>query len=208
MSLRSLWFVPVFAAACMAALPCRADQAEDIEKLYHDGKAEEALAKADAAVAAEPRAAPLRFLKGVMLIELKRDDEALQVFTALTQDYPELADPYNNLAVIYASRGQLHNALAALQSALRNDPQHRAARENLGDVYLALAQQAWVSAQAESKGDDAELERKLRLVREILPWSPPAPVLKPQTKPPPPAMTSPFRRSQGLDSPAGRRSGP
>ncbi len=207
MPLRSFWSILVFVAACMAALPARADEAADIERLYSSGKIDDALAKADAVVAAEPRAATVRFLKGVMLIELKRDDEAIQVFTALTQDYPELADPYNNLAVLYASRGQLQDALAALQNALRNDPSHRAARENLGDLYLVLAQQAWVDAKSGSKGDEAELERKLRLAHEILPVATPTPILRPKAPLPPPSVGSPLRRSQGLDSPAGRRGG-
>ena len=207
MSLRSLWLALVFVAACAAALPCRADEVDDVDKLYRSGKAEEALAKADAAIAAEPRAAQMRFLKGVMLTELKREDEALQVFVALTQDYPELADPYNNLAVIYASKGQLSNALAALQSALRNDPKHRAARENLGDVYLVLAQQAWGEARAESKGDDAELVRKLRLAQDILPGAAAPPPRRPEAARPLPPTVSPLRRSQGLDSPAASRGG-
>lgn len=207
MSLRSLWSLLVFVAACMAALSCRAGDVEDVDKLYRSGKVEEALAKADAAIAAEPRAAQMRFLKGVMLTESKREDEALQVFVALTQDYPELADPYNNLAVIYASKGQLQNALAALHGALRNDPKHRAARENLGDLYLVLAQQAWVEARAESKGDDAELARKLRLAQDILPGAAPPAPRKPETAKPLPPTVSPLRRSQGLDSAAGRRGG-
>ena len=102
---------------------------------------------------------------GVVLTDMKRTAEAMQVFVALTRDYPELADPYNNLAVLYAADGQLQSALTALQTALRNDPAHRAARENLGDVYLALALQAWSAASAVAKGDDAELGRKLRLAR-------------------------------------------
>jgi tetratricopeptide (TPR) repeat protein len=103
----------------------------------------------------------------VMLSDLKRNAEAIEIFTALTQDFPELPDPYNNLAVLYAAEGQLPNALAALQTALRNDPKHRAARENLGDVHLALAVQAWTAALVGSKGDDAALQRKLKLAREI-----------------------------------------
>lgn len=203
MSPRFPWTLLVLLAACLAAPPLRADELADIEKLYHDGKVSEALALADATLAEQPRAAQVRFLKGVMLIEQKRDDEALKVFTALTQDYPELADPYNNLAVLYASKGQLQNALVALQSALRNEPEHRLAQENLGDLYLVLAQRAWAAAQARSKGDDAELVRKLRLAKEILPAGSPTPVLKPRSKPATP-VGSPFRRSQGLDSGATR----
>ena len=161
------WTALVLAAACLGAGPLRADEAQDIEKLYRAGQIEQALQRADAAIAAQPRAAQMRFLKGVMLTELKREAEAKQIFIALTEDFPELPDPYNNLAVLDAAGGQLQSALNALQTALRNDPTHRAARENLGDVYLALAAQAWTAAQATSKGDDAELRRKLRLAREI-----------------------------------------
>jgi len=90
---------------------------------------------------------------------------------SLTQDFPELADPYNNLAVLYAASGRLDAALLALQQALRNDPGHRQARENLGDVYLALAVQAWQAAEVQSKGDDAKLLRKLQQAESIVPKS-------------------------------------
>jgi Flp pilus assembly protein TadD len=167
MSTRTPWTALVLAAACLAAPVLRADEVKDIEKLYRTGDVQQALRKADEAIALQPRAAQIRFLKGVMLSDLKRNAQAIEIFTALTQDFPELPDPYNNLAVLYAAEGQLQNALVALQAALRNDPAHRAARENLGDVHLALAVQAWTAAQAGAKGDDAGLQRKLQLAREI-----------------------------------------
>lgn len=167
MSIRFPWTALLVATALLAAMPLRADDLQDIEKLYRAGDVQQAMRKADEAIAAQPRAAQVRFLKGVMLSDLKRNAEAIEVFTALTQDFPELPDPYNNLAVLYAAEGQLPNALTALQAALRNDPRHRAARENLGDVHLALAVQAWTAALAGSKGDDAALQRKLKLAREI-----------------------------------------
>ncbi|MBS1176917.1 MAG: Tetratricopeptide repeat family protein [Proteobacteria bacterium] len=163
----------MLAAACLSAAPLRADEVQDIEKLYRTGDVQQALHKADEAIAAQPRAAQVRFLKGVMLTDLKRNAQAIEVFTALTQDFPELPDPYNNLAVLYAAEGQLQSALVALQTALRNDPAHRAARENLGDVHLALAVHAWTAAQAGAKGDDAGLRRKLQLAREIQALPPP-----------------------------------
>ena len=172
MPTRFPWTALLFMAACLAAPALRADDLQDIEKLRRAGDVQQALGKADEIIAAQPRAAQIRFLKGVMLTDLKRNAEAIAVFTALTEDYPELPDPYNNLAVLYAAEGQLDNALLALQAALRNDPKHRAARENLGDVYVALAVQAWTAAQAQSKGDDARLRRKLKLAHEI--QAPPA----------------------------------
>ncbi len=147
----------------------KADATQDIERSLQSGQAEQALTQADAVIAANPRAAPARFLKGVILTDLGRTDQAIEVFVALTRDFPELPDPYNNLAVLYAAQGRLEPALAALQQALRNDPQHLAARENLGDVYLALAVQAWDMADTQARlADGAELKRKLRLARQII----------------------------------------
>lgn len=163
-------------ALWLFALAARADDAQDIERLYRAGDVEQALKQADASIAAQPRAAPVRFLKGVMLSDLNRHPQAIEVFLSLSQDFPELPDPYNNLAVLYAADGQLEPALAALRQALRNDPLHLAARENLGDVHLALALQAWAAAEeagsaagkAAGKADNVALKRKLRLAREIV----------------------------------------
>ncbi|MEO7851593.1 MAG: tetratricopeptide repeat protein [Rubrivivax sp.] len=170
-------------ALCLAlGLLCPAawaDEVQDIERLLRSGQAEQALTQVDAAIAQQPRAAALRFLKGVVLSDLNRPGQAIEVFVLLTQDFPELPDPYNNLAVLYAAEGRLDLALTALQQALRNDPQHLAARENLGDVHLALAVQAWDAARAQGAAitpstrtpgnvDNAALLRKLRLARQIL----------------------------------------
>lgn len=159
----------LLAIAVVTAPLAMADAVDDTQRLHREGSTQQALQLAESAIAANPRDARMRFLKGVMLAEQQRQAEAQQVFVALTEDFPELPDPYNNLAVIYAARGQLTDALAALQTALRNDPSHRAARENLGDVHLALAMQSWAAAASGAKGDTAALQRKLRLAREILP---------------------------------------
>jgi Flp pilus assembly protein TadD len=162
----SLAFVLVLQSFSLAA---RADALQDIEQSLRSGQTEQALSQADAAIATNPRAAQARFLKGVILSDLGRTDQAIDVFVALTQDFPELPDPYNNLAVLYAAQGQLEPALAALRQALRNDPQHLAARENLGDVHLALAVQAWNMADTQAgRTDSADLKRKLRLARQII----------------------------------------
>ena len=88
----------------------------------------------------------MRFLKGVMLAESQRTAEAIVVFTLLNEDYPELAEPYNNLAVLYASQAQYEKARAALEAAMRGNPGYATAYENIGDVYARLAAQAYASA--------------------------------------------------------------
>jgi Flp pilus assembly protein TadD len=120
----------------------------DVNQLFHTGKTTEALARADQVIAAAPNNAQMRFLKGVMLADLKRYGEAVDVFNRLTQDYPELPEPFNNLAAIYAVQGQFQNARVALETAVRNNPGYVTANENLGDVYAKLASQAYARSVA------------------------------------------------------------
>jgi Tfp pilus assembly protein PilF len=125
------------------------------------------LQRAASAAAANPMDARLRFQYGVLLLDLERDAEALQVFQRMAEDFPELPEPYNNIALLHARAGRFEAARQALETALRNDPGYRAARLNLGDVLLRLALQAWETAAAAEPPDTA-LQRKLRLARELI----------------------------------------
>lgn len=144
-----------------------ADEIADIRTLNQRGQYAAALARADVAITAAPRAAPPRFQKGVALMGLKRDDEAMKVFVDLTQEYPELPDPWNDIALIDARAGRLDAARQALLNALRNDPDHKTARANLGQVYQLLAVEAWSRAATESPLD-ATLARRLSAARDVL----------------------------------------
>lgn len=161
------------AALCLAAGAASADEATEVRALLARGDAETALQQAERALAARPRDVALRFLKGVVLMDLQRDDDALAHFTAMTQDYPELPDPYNNIALLHARSGRLEAARQALEGALRNDPGHRTARVNLGEVHLMLAAQAWELASA-SGPVDVPLLRRLEGVRTLLAAAPAA----------------------------------
>ena len=108
-----------------------ADDYSDVNQLLKSGKGTEALAKADKYLADKPKDPQMRFLKGVMLTESKREDEALQVFVALTQDYPELADPYNNLAVIYEQDGKPREAAGIFEKVMAFDYHYRDVAERL-----------------------------------------------------------------------------
>ena len=156
---------------CLALLglytACQAGPLDDVRALMSRGDLPAALVAADKAVQAQPQDANLRFLRGVVLMDLRRDEEAALQFTTLTHEYPELPDPYNNLALLHARGGRLELARQALQSALLNDPKHRAARINLGQVHLLLAVQAWEQAASASPSDLA-LQRKLQGLRSLL----------------------------------------
>ncbi|MFZ6730434.1 L,D-transpeptidase Cds6 family protein [Undibacterium sp. Ji42W] len=145
----------------------RADDAADVGKLLRSGQVSEALQKVEAALAQRPKDAQMRFLKGLILTEQNKSAEAITVFSKLTDDYPELPEPYNNLAVLYASSGQYDKARAALEMAIRTNPTYGTAHENLGDVYAKLASQAYDKAlQLDSSNNTAKL--KLTLVKNLV----------------------------------------
>lgn len=154
-------------AGCLISQAAVAGTPEEVRALLARGDQASALLKAQAGVAARPDDAQSRFVLGVVLMDMGRDAQALAVFTELSQAYPELPDPMNNIALLQARAGQLEPARQSLETALRNDPAHRAARINLGQVHLMLAAQAWSQAVAALPGDSALLQ-KLQSVRAML----------------------------------------
>lgn len=153
----------------LLASPIRAEPYAEVNQLLRAGQPGDALARAEQYLAGQPRDPQMRFIRGVVLSEMGRTQEAVDVFTSLTQDHPELAEPYNNLAVIHAQQGQLDQARAALEMAIRADPGYATAHENLGDIHVRLAGQAYGRAARIAPGE--RLSAKLALVRELL--SPP-----------------------------------
>jgi tetratricopeptide (TPR) repeat protein len=186
-------------ALCVALMPSAvfaADGLAEIQNLMRQGQFPQALASVDAYLANRPKDAQGRFMKGLILTELKRPNEAIAVFTKLSEDYPELPEPYNNLAVLYAQQKQYDRARSALEMAIRTHPSSAIAYENLGDVYAKLASQAYdKSLQLDTS--NAAAQSKLALIRDLVsaPGSRTPPVTPPAATPPiaatPPVATTP-----------------
>ncbi len=143
-----------------------ADEFADVTKLMRSGQASEAMVKIDAFLAKNPRDMQMRFVKGVVLTEQGKTAEAITVFTKLTEDHPDLPEPYNNLAVLFAASGQYDKARAALDMAIRTNPSYATAYENLGDVHAKLASQAYDKALQLDSGN-ANAKSKLTLLRTL-----------------------------------------
>lgn len=156
--------------ACLLGLtaPAIADDLGDAQRLLEQRRLPEALARVDAALATKGRDPKARFLRGLILTELGRQDDAVAVFQQLTVDYPELAEPYNNLAVLHAQAGRFDQARAALELAVRLQPKNALAFENLGDVYARLASQAYDQA-SQLNPRAAGVQAKAKLLRELAP---------------------------------------
>ncbi|MBX9612473.1 MAG: tetratricopeptide repeat protein [Burkholderiales bacterium] len=154
------------AAAMAWTATALADDYTDVNALLRSGKLSEALNKADQYLAAKPRDAQMRFLKGVIQTESGKPADAITTFNKLTEDYPELPEPYNNLAVLYAGQSQFDKARAALEMAIRTNPSYATAHENLGDVYAKLASQAYSKA-LQLDSNNTGVQPKLALIRDL-----------------------------------------
>jgi tetratricopeptide (TPR) repeat protein len=152
---------------CLAAPLASADDLQDAQQLLQSGQRDQALERVNRVLAEKPKDAQARFLKGVILTEQGKQAEAIDVFTGLTRDYPNLPEPYNNLAVIYAGQGQYEKARTALEQSIRTHPSYATAYENLGDVYAKLASQAYGKA-LQLDATNTGAQNKLSLVRELV----------------------------------------
>ncbi len=175
--------------ACIA----HADEYAEVSQLMRAGKLSEAAAKADQYLAAKPKDPQMRFFKGVIQRDSGKTMDSIATFSRLTEDYPELPEPYNNLAVLYAGQNQFEKAKSALEMAIRTNPSYATAHENLGDVYAKLASQAYNKALQLDAANPA-VAPKLALIRELFSQSgSKAPRLTPPTPPTPsaPAVNAP-----------------
>ncbi len=154
MKLSTILILLLFVAPAMAG----GDPVYEINQLIKKGKKELALEQVNAYLAAQPKDAwgrnitQMRFTKGVLLAELNRTSDAIQVFSKLTQDYPDLPEPYNNLAALYAAQGHLEEARDILERGLRTDPAYAAAYRNLNEIYARIATEAYDHTLQASKG--------------------------------------------------------
>ena len=158
--------VAVSAALAAPLAQAQADDYAEVNRLLRAGQFSEAMSKADQYLAGKPRDPQMRFLKGVIQTESGKQADAVATFQKLTEEFPELPEPYNNLAVLYAGQSQFDKARAALEMAIRTNPSYATAHENLGDVYAKLASQAYSKALQLDAGN-AGVAPKLSLIRNL-----------------------------------------
>jgi tetratricopeptide (TPR) repeat protein len=156
-------------AIALAIVPPAAAQTDELQEasqLLKQGQLDRALERVDAFLKTKPKDARGRFMRGLILAEQNKPNDAIKIFTELTQEFPELPEPYNNLAVLYASQGQYDKARAALEMAIRTHPSYATAHENLGDIYAKMASQAYDKALQLDKGNTTA-QTKLNLIKDL-----------------------------------------
>jgi len=158
--------VALGAAVSTPAFAALADELSEVTRLHHAGQSTAALERADKYLDRQPKDAQMRFLKSVVLADSGHPAEATAILLQLAQEYPELAEPHNNLAALHAAAGDYEKARAELEESLRLNPAYATAYENLGDVYVMLAGQSYARA-LKLEPANTTVPHKLALVRQL-----------------------------------------
>jgi tetratricopeptide (TPR) repeat protein len=144
-----------------------ADDLKDIAQQASQGQQSAAMERINNHINANPNDVQALFMRGVMLAEQGKKDDAIKAFSDITQRFPALPEPYNNLAVLYADQGQFDKAKQALESAIKTHPSYATAHENLGDIYSKMASEAYGKALQLDTGN-ARAQNKLLLIKDLL----------------------------------------
>lgn len=149
--------------------PAPSQYTDRIEALLNQGDSSAALALIEKRLAERQGEhgtdVQLEFQHARALAALGRTQEAIDIYAAMTRQFPELPEPWNNLAALYAEGGDLDLAHDALTMALRADPDYAAAQANLGDLQLLMALRTY--RQAESRGTPGA-KAKVRELENLL----------------------------------------
>jgi tetratricopeptide (TPR) repeat protein len=159
----------------------------EINQLSEQGNQAAALDKVNTYLSSNPKNAEAMFMRGVILVELGKRDEAIKAFTDLSEKYPNLPEPYNNLAVLYADQGQYDKARKALESAIKTHPSYATAHENLGDIYARMASEAYDKA-LKLDTSNSRAQNKLAMITDLFGGK--RAVARPATTVPPTAPAS------------------
>ena len=140
---------PLLALVTVALLalppPVAASFEQDLERaisLAGEARFPEAREVLDALLERDPAHPRARLLDGVLHARAGRTERAIAIFDRLRRDHPDMAEPWNNLAVLQAAEGRLDEARETLLAALGRNPS-AIAYSNLGDVYTSLAARAY-----------------------------------------------------------------
>ena len=145
----------------------RADVYDDVERAIANQQWDSAQALAQERLLGHSRDPQMRLLLSRIQAGRNQTDEAIQTLLLLTQDFPELPEPHNNLAVLYARAERFDEARAALLAALRARPDYATALENLGDLHLSLALNAYQRA-SRAPAPPASALRKAQTLAPLL----------------------------------------
>jgi Flp pilus assembly protein TadD len=138
----------------------------ELQKLMKEKKWDEALQLIEKEAKKNPRNVQILFVRTRILVEQGKLENARQALVAFIDKYPEIPEPYNNLAVLYASAGKLEQARDYLELCLKLAPNYAIALQNLGDIYTLIAASNYDKAFKQNRRM-TEADRKRKLAEAI-----------------------------------------
>ena len=144
----------------------------DVERLVKARKYPEAIDLINSQLKKTPRNVQLRFVKARLQLEMRQLDQAKKTLIEITQQFPELPEPYNNLAAISANQGNWIEARDYLELALKLRPSYATAAANLGEVYIRLGAKAYEDAAKNAQLNQRQYTLKATALLDLL--KPPA----------------------------------
>ena len=113
----------------------------------------------------------LLFYKGIIETNMGKNNQAIDTFRNLTERFPELPEPYNNLAVLYAEKGQFSLAKEILEQAIKTNPSYLTAHINLGDIFTKMASESYNKALEIDKSNNVAIT-KLSMITQLFNYQP------------------------------------
>jgi tetratricopeptide (TPR) repeat protein len=113
----------------------------------------------------------LLFYKGIVETNLGKKNQAIDTFRDLTERFPGLPEPFNNLAVLYAEKSQYRLAKEILEQAIKTNPSYLTAHINLGDIYTKMASEAYNKALEIDKSNNIAIT-KLSMITQLFNYQP------------------------------------
>jgi tetratricopeptide (TPR) repeat protein len=171
----------------------------DVERLIKARKYQDAINLIDTQIQINPRNVQLRFVKARLQLEMRQWDAAKKTLTEITQQFPELPEPYNNLAALAANQGNWIEARDYLELALKLRPTYAIASANLGEIYIRLGAEAYTKAAKGAQLNPRQYTNRAKALLDIL--KPPKRSRPAINNPNPPTTSSESKKNYGESSP-------
>lgn len=171
----------------------------DVERLIKARKYQDAINLIGTQIQANPRNVQLRFVKARLQLEMRQWDAAKKTLTEITQQFPELPEPYNNLAALAANQGNWIEARDYLELALKLRPTYAIASANLGEIYIRLGAEAYTNAAKGAQLNPRQYTNRAKALLDIL--KPPKKAKPVPNNPNPSTISSESKTNYGESSP-------
>ena len=175
----------------------RAAELDQIQALADRGRTEEALRQVEGHLVGQPDQLDGQLLRGTLLADLGRSQDAERAFLLLSRQYPDRPEPIHNLAVMRARAGRPAMATRALEGLVARYPTYETAVSNLERIRQQAASGQYDPLESDRRRMQLALTPRLRFPATValVADATPAPPATPPASPPPPVQR-PGRRGQ------------